>query len=309
MLEVYHMKPDTNNLPQSGDFINNIGDYTIIDNDFDLYNESTGEVVAKFRKNKINDDLKIEKFVEANRVLFKRMKENRGASAGNIDRDKLRLTVGELINKKKYRTGYIKKDGTSSNTQICNLSKSNTIGYLDTAVRSGYISGTHLSRYNLEYPLRYQDSIPLVEDISTCLKEIDAKAYKNNKDIIDPKYRIGESVFSTVTLNSSWQSATHKDTNNGHDCFAVMLVLEDYKNKNEYIGGHFLLPEFKLAFNVRKGDIIMCNTQKYLHCNSPLEPYTPSQIIGSYTAQQIKNNWHLNRLSVVCYIKKCCIKK
>jgi len=88
-----------------------------------------------------------------------------------------------------------------------------------------------------------------------------------------------------------------------------MLVLKDHKNKNDYTGGYFCLPEFKIAFNVTHGDILICDTQKYLHGNSPLEPVNPSNIVGTYTAQQIKNNWHLNRLSIICYIKKCCINK
>lgn len=310
MLEVYHIKPITNNLPEAGDFINDLDEYKIIENDTDIYDESTEQVVAKFRKNQINSPDNIEKFIKANRVLFNRLKENRGSSAGNIDRNKLRTTVGELINTKKYRTGYKKRDGTPSATNICNLAKSNTLGYVDTAVRSGNnLQGTHLSKYNIEYPLRYQDSIPLIEDMSDSFKKIDEKAYENNKKIVAKKYCVGDSVFSSVTINSSWQSACHTDTNNGHNCYGVMLVLKDHKNKNDYTGGYFCLPQFKIAFNVQHGDILICDTQKYLHGNSPLEPVNPSIIVGTYTSQQIKNNWHLNRLSIICYIKKCCVVK
>ena len=149
----------------------------------------------------------------------------------------------------------------------------------------------------------------MIEDISDVLKEIDKSKYDNNLKILDAKYKIGDSCFSTVTINSSWQSASHTDTNNGSDSFAVMLVLTDYKNDNHYTGGHFLLPEFKMAFDVRDGDVIMCDTQRYLHCNAPLEPLEKNKIVGNYSAQVIKNNWYLNRLSIVCYIKKCCIYK
>ena len=310
MLEVYTLNPITSNLPINGEFINDIKGYKIVEQNTDLYDGVTGKLVCKFRKNRINDKNIINDFIESNRPLFNRYKETRGAAAGEIDKNKLRHTVKGTFraSNNNYRTGYIKQDGTKSRTTICNLSKSNTIGYLDTAKRAGCISGTHLSRYNLDYPDRYEKSIPLIEKISNEVEQIDKSVFINNLEILNPEYKIGNSCFSTVTINSSWQSACHRDANNGSDSLAAMLVLTDPKNDNHYIGGYFLLPEFKMAFNVRHGDVIICDTQKYLHCNSPLEPSEPNKIVGNYTAQVISNNWYLNRLSVVCYLKKLCLK-
>ena len=304
---IKHQKPIVNDLPELGDTIDSTDDYTIIDYDFDLYDEESGKVVARFRKDLISEKEKIEKFIQANRVLFKRLKESRGAAAGNINRDKLRKSVGELINTHKYRTGYIKADGTKSNTNICNLAKSNTIGFVETPKRAGNcLSGIHLAKYNIDYPQRYIDSLPLIEQISSQLESIDKKTYENNKIILKKECAMGASVFSSATLNCSWQSAVHRDANNGHDSMAVMTVLHDPVNENKYTGGYFVMPEFKIAFNVTHSDILIADTCKYLHGNSPLEPVEPSKIIGKYSAQEIKNNWHLNRLSVVCYIKGCC---
>ena len=308
MLEIYHLDPIKIKIPEAGDFVNNIDDYTIVNNDCDLYDNVTGKLVAKFRKNKIKNN--INSFVDATRVLARRKKENRGASAGKIDRKKLRETVGDLYRTMNYRTYYYKKDGEKSKTHICNLAKSNVIGYIDTAIRGGNkLSGTHLSKYCIDYPQRYEETKPLVEKMSELFKEIDNDHWNLLDEKIENDYRIGNSCFSTVTINSSWQSATHYDANNGDNLLACMAVVEDYTNKNEYIGGHFLLPEFKLAFNVRHGDIILCNTQSYLHCNSPLIATEPTKIVGKFSSQDITNGWYFNRLSIVAYLKKSCIKK
>lgn len=107
MLEIYHLEPETDNLPSIGEFVNNIEEYKIINNNCDLYDSVSGKLVARFRKKKI--DKNINDFVDATRVLARRKKENRGASAGVIDRNKLRGTVGELYNTMTYRTYYYKK--------------------------------------------------------------------------------------------------------------------------------------------------------------------------------------------------------
>lgn len=307
MLEIYHSPRIDEKIPSTGEFVNNIDDYKIINNDFDLYDADNGELVAKFRKRKI--DKNINDFVDATRVLANRKKENRGASAGIIEREKLRQTVGKLYNTMKYRTYYFKKDGEKSKTHICNLAKSNVLGYIDTPIRGGNkLSGTHLSKYCIDYPERYKHCKPLINQMSDLFKELDYKKWEILDNKINDDYRIGNSVFSTVTINSSWQSATHYDSNNGDNLFACMTVVEDYKNKNDYIGGYFLLPEFKMAFNVRHGDIILCNTQSYLHCNSPLEAKEPTKIVGKYSSQDITQGWYFNRLSIVAYLKKSCIK-
>ena len=307
MLEIYHLEPETDNLPSIGEFVNNIEEYKIINNNCDLYDSVSGKLVARFRKKKI--DKNINDFVDATRVLARRKKENRGASAGVIDRNKLRGTVGELYNTMTYRTYYYKKDGQKSKTHICNLAKSNVLGYIDTPIRGGNkLSGTHLSKYCIDYPQRYKHTKPLIELMSDIFKEIDEDTWNLLDKKINDDYRIGDSCFSTVTINSSWQSATHYDANNGENLFACMCVVEDYTNKNEYKGGHFLLPEFKLAFNVRHGDLILCNTQSYLHCNSPLEAKEPTKIVGKYSSQDITNGWYFNRLSIVAYLKKSCLK-
>jgi len=310
MLEIYHIEPEKTNLPDVSDFINSIENYQIITNDCDLYDTVTGNLVAKFRKNKLQEKKSIEKFVDATRVLARRRKENRGASAGKIDRSKLRETVCELYNTHDYRTYYVKKDGSKSKTNICNLAKSNVLGYINTMPRANFkLSGTHLSKYCIDYPDRWEASIPLIENMSDIFQEIDTEKWKVLDDNINDDYRIGKSAFSTVTINSSWQSACHRDANNGKDMFACMAVIEDHENHNNYDGGFFCLPEFKIAFDARHGDVLICNTQQYLHGNSPLVPKEPSKIVGKYSAQDITNGWYFNRLSIVAYIKKQCLSK
>jgi len=292
-----------NNTIIPGKFINDLSGYTIYDRNIDVYNKE--ELICRFRKDILTNEEEIENFATNIRSCAIRKKENRGSAAGLIDRDKVRPSAKGLFNIKGCRTQFHTLTGKKSNTMICNQAKSNVIGYIDTAKRnSSQAERVRLAAYCRESPLKYEKCLPFLKSIDSVFKNNSADQYNYQKLRNNEKYTIEKTVFSTVTVNYSWQSATHKDSNNGGDTMAVITVVKDHTNENDYTGGYLLFPEFNIGFNIRERDVFIGNTQKYYHCNSPLVPL--KELIGKWTDTDIANKWYLNRISLVAYLKRSC---
>ena len=45
-----------------------------------------------------------------------------------------------------------------------------------------------------------------------------------------PEFAIGNTAFSTVTINYSWRTALHKDAGDYMDGFGNLIVIEDTAN-------------------------------------------------------------------------------
>jgi len=302
-------KPDSTEC-SIGDYINSIDNYTIYDRDCDIYDATTDKLLAKFRKRAIIGA----EAEEAQRAfglniksLANRKKESRGAAAGTIDRAKLRQSVKGLFNTKKYRTNFYKGDGTASGTSICNYAKSNVVGYIDTPARVGYKEKVNLAAYCRDYPEKYKKCIPLIVDLCRVFNQVDEELYEKQYNLLEEQYRIKGTPFSTVTVNYSWQTAIHLDANNGKDCLACITVIKDPVNENNYTGGELLFPEYHIGFNVGVGDVLIADTVNNYHGNSPINP-TNTEIHGDWPNIDLHNNWYLNRISIVAYIKKSCIR-
>ena len=104
----------------------------IIRKDFDGYGlTESGEKILlfKLRKKCLSKEL-CDIGVESFREASKKKHENRGASAGLLDRNKLRGYVGEFIKEGKFRTGYISNVSKIKSKQlVSNLAPSNIAGF------------------------------------------------------------------------------------------------------------------------------------------------------------------------------------
>ena len=54
--------------------------------------------------------------------------------------------------------------------------------------------------------------------------------------------------------------------------------------------------------NIRQGDFAAMDVHEW-HCNTEFYPEN-DEIMGRWKQKDINNNWHFNRLSVVCYLRK-----
>ena len=83
---------------------------------------------------------------------------------------------------------------------------------------------------------------------STCFAKIATmfeKAPKNHKIQYDraheTDYVIGDTAFSTVTINNNWRTALHQDAGDLKEGFGNLVILQE----GDYDGGYLGFPQFK----------------------------------------------------------------
>lgn len=281
----------------------------IIDEDADVYT-SDNKLLFKLRKNVISKE-SCTSAIESFRVHSQQKHDNRGASAGPLNRDKLPRYVGTFLNPGKFRTGfYSNKTGKKSQTATSNLAQSNIAGYFDKPDRNlkGKGAPCRLTAFNRDYPELWNNALSFIKECDNQFRILVSDKYKNQKKRAKETkdFIINDTVFSTITLNYSWQTALHKDAGDFENGFGNLIVLEDHYNNNTYTGCYTCFPQYKVGINVRQGDFLAMDVHQW-HCNTPLIPVN-NKIYGKWKEVDIKNKWYLNRLSVVCYLRNNMIK-
>jgi hypothetical protein len=77
--------------------------------------------------------------------------------------------------------------------------------------------------------------------------------------------------FSTITVNHNFQVAYHRDGNNCKDGIAVISTI----NKGSFEGYSFVFPQLRVAFDIRDGDFLCGDNQKYIHGMMPFKDESP----------------------------------
>ena len=316
---------------KEGNYFDESHYHTIVNTDFDAYglNEKGEKILLfKLRKKCLSREF-CDEAVESFREASKKKHENRGASAGLLDRNKLRGYVGEFINKGKFRTGYISNVSKIKSKQlVSNLAPSNIAGFYDRPDRNlkGKGAPCRLTAFNRDYVEKWNNAIPFIKNVDKVFKSLVPKRHKKQVEraLQTPDYQIANTCFSTITLNYSWRTALHRDAGDYRKGFGNLVVLEDSKNPNEWGGCYFGLPQYGICAEVRHGDFLAANVHQW-HCNTEfkaVDQKSPDEIVEKnkqfyyennikFTKSSekklrnnIKNDWHYNRLSMVFYLRE-----
>ena len=294
---------------KEGEYFDESHYHTIVNEDVDVYSDS-GLLLLKLRKNCLSQSSCIEA-VNSLRNAAKKKHENRGASAGPLDRKKMANYIGEFVNPGKFRTRFKSSvSGILSKQATSNLSPSNIIGFFDKPDRNlkGKGAPCRLTAFNRDFPELWNKTIPFLKECDNMFKNLVPDRYEVQKKRCQetPNFAIADTAFSTVTINYSWRTALHKDAGDLVDGFGNIIVLEDHENPNEYEGCYTGFPQYGVAANIRQGDFMAMNVHEW-HCNTEFKPLI-NKIGGKWKEKDQVNNWHFNRLSVVCYLREKMIR-
>ena len=299
---------------REGDLFNSDYYDEIIDEDCDAY-DNNGNLIFKLRKGVIAKEL-TKLAIDNYKKAAQKKHENRGASAGPLDKEKMPNYIGDFIEPGKFRTHFISNtSGKLSNQHVSNLSPSNIIGYFDKKDRNLKGGGPpcRLTAFNRDYFDKWERALPFLERINCLFKELvpDAHSLQLDRARQTPKFQISDTAFSTVTINYSWRTASHKDAGDFSQGFGNLIVCEDEDNPYNYNGCYTGFPKYGIAANIRNGDFIAMNVHEW-HCNTEFVPDFDEELLKSeenrVRLNNIKNNWHYNRLSVVCYLREKMIR-
>jgi len=196
--------------------------------------------------------------------------------------------VNRMSNKSRaeqYAEAEYVRDNFMSDTNYAESVNSGIAGYFDRYPRIPYGRATTYTRDNYD---KFAQSFQFLQRLNKGYKELIPEKWKKQKeaaDKIDPKFIIPDTVFTTVTVNNTFRTACHRDAGDFSKGISNLLVLS---NNDNFSGGYLIFPEYRVAVNIRPGDLLLVNNHEIIHGNTPI-------ILNDKTA---------HRISLVCYLRE-----
>jgi hypothetical protein len=172
-----------------------------------------------------------------------------------------------------------------SDTTYANVVLSGIAGWFDRYPRIPYGRATAYTQNSYD---KFKLSFPFLQTLDRGFAELLPQrhaAQREAADKIDPAFLVPQTVFTTITVNKTFRTAAHRDAGDFTNGLSNLLVLS---NNGNYTGGYLILPEVRIAVNVRPGDLLLVNNHEYIHGNTPIE-------LQDETAE---------RVSLVCYLRE-----
>jgi hypothetical protein len=141
-------------------------------------------------------------------------------------------------------------------------------GWFDRYPRIPYGRATSYTANNFD---KFKMSYPFLQSLARGFKELLPWRYTNQMQAavkIDPAYLVPETPFTTVTVNKTFRTAAHYDAGDLNTGLSNLLTLS---NDGNYTGGYLIAPEYRVAVNVRPGDLLLINNHEVMHGNTPIE--------------------------------------
>lgn len=158
-------------------------------------------------------------------------------------------------------------------------------GWMDRYPRIPYGRSTAYTEKNFE---KFKLSFPFLQKLSKGFSELLPKRWAFQKsciDKIDSAFYVPDTVFTTITVNKTFRTAAHRDAGDLGEGFSNLTVIT---NGKKYSGGYLILPEFRVAVNVRPGDLLLIANHYGIHGNTPI----------------VLEEEGADRYSVVCYFRE-----
>lgn len=222
---------------------------TLVTEDTDAYTTS-GELLMRFRKNIIPIDI-LKSGYEAFRGSIY-LTEGRGLASG-------------------WSGKRIRKDGSTANTTVGAFVESGAVGYMDANAMVRYCRKT---AFTSKYFEKFTDGVPFVEEVDRWYKELCPDYYARQINIAqgtNRNYRIGNTSFTTITVNRNFQTAVHKDAGDFQRGFGNLAIYRE----GTWSGAYFCLPQYRVAVDMQNQDLLFVDVHRW-HGNTPFENFNPA---------------------------------
>jgi hypothetical protein len=172
-----------------------------------------------------------------------------------------------------------------SDTQYANEVNSGIAGFYDRYPRIPYLREAAFTEGNRQ---KFDNAIPFFKKISDNFKELMPNRYSVQASMcekLDPRYVVEGTVFTTLTVNRNFRTAYHRDAGDLTEGFSNLTVIS---NGKAYSGGMLVLPEYRVAVDIRPGDLLLINNHEGIHGNTEL----------------VYDEEGAERMSFVCYFRE-----
>jgi hypothetical protein len=142
--------------------------------------------------------------------------------------------------------------------------------------------------YTAREPEKFAMAYPFLQSLAKGFKDLLPWRYNNQMEAakkLDPRFLVPETPFTTITVNKTFRTAAHYDAGDLTTGLSNLLVLS---NNGNYSGGYLIAPEYRVAVNVRPGDLLLINNHEVMHGNTPI----------------VLNDEQAERISLVCYFRE-----
>jgi hypothetical protein len=142
--------------------------------------------------------------------------------------------------------------------------------------------------YTAREPEKFAMAYPFLQSLAKGFKDMLPWRYNNQMEAakkLDPRFLVPETPFTTITVNKTFRTAAHYDAGDLTSGLSNLLVLS---NNGNYSGGYLIAPEYRVAVNVRPGDLLLINNHEVMHGNTPI----------------VLNDDQAERISLVCYFRE-----
>jgi hypothetical protein len=170
-------------------------------------------------------------------------------------------------------------------TTYANGVMSGIAGWYDRYPRIPYGRATS---YTAREPEKFAMAYPFLQTLARGFKDLLPWRYNNQMEAankIDSRFLVPETPFTTITVNKTFRTAAHYDAGDLTTGLSNLLVLS---NNGNYTGGYLIAPEYRVAVNVRPGDLLLINNHEVMHGNTPI-------VLGDEDSE---------RISLVCYFRE-----
>lgn len=181
-------------------------------------------------------------------------------------------------------------DECISATSYANPVLSGIAGFFDRYPR---IDWGRACSYNENNPELFALSFPYLEHLDQEFKQLLPERYANQRaaaNELDPRFLIGQTVFTTLTINKTFRTAAHRDAGDLGRGFSNLGVISTGK---DFSGGYLVLPEYRVAINIRPGDLLLIANHDAIHGNTPIVPCDGSNDMDG-----------VERMSIVAYFRE-----
>ncbi len=197
---------------------------------------------------------------------------------GTLDTGLLDETYGVLHSLRSQETD---NRGLASGSQRVKYNEASTRSR-SKLVRSAIIGGfdpappfryCRLTAWTGKETEKFSSLLPIFDAIGSKFAEHVPERYavqmgKVNKT--HPDWRIGDTPFTTITVNNTYPTGVHTDAGDLAEGFSTLAVLR----RGSYSGGNLVFPEYRVAVDMKHGDVLLMDAHEW-HGNVGLTDQTP----------------------------------
>lgn len=265
---------------------------TIIDAPTDAFDAHDGRLVFRFRKGVVPaSSLDLARNVFGNIDARMRPSFRRKSAAGKLDVERIRTTRPDVVAVEPVGPGGFEGHFVLESGKRLRYPMSNPV--------SSFMAGYNYDRYRglgvptgftAKHPEDWQASIPFFESIGDTFDRVMPEAAQYMSEWcrsygVAPRFTIGRTCLSSVAVNVNYESCYHFDNGDLPSGYSTLTALAV---GGAYEGGLLVLPRYRVAIDIRDGDLLCNQSHIDLHGNTAVRPLAEGA----------------KRLSFVTYLKK-----